>query len=65
MKHWEVMKAYEEGAEIEVWNQQVSRWLPSNRPLWDWSSRKYRVKPEEPEKVEETNLCQLHKVKYH
>lgn len=42
MKHWEVMKAYEEGADIEIKNG--DNWSLCPEPIWNWVSNDYRVK---------------------
>lgn len=45
MEPWEVMKAYEEGAEIEV-KIKDGKWCVTRRPIWNWCDFTYRVKPE-------------------
>lgn len=44
---YEVMKAFEEGKEIEIY--QYFRWTPCKEPTWDWESNDYRIKPEKVE----------------
>lgn len=48
MKNWEVMKAYEEGAKIEIRRECTREWvdLDHDGGLWDFSCNEYRVKPE-------------------
>lgn len=47
MKKWEVMKAYDEGAIIEVRDRRSNgnSWIVHGSPLWDWVVYEYRVKP--------------------
>ena len=46
MKPWEVMKAHEDGAEIEKRLRCAgSGWFLSDIPCWDWSAHEYRIKP--------------------
>ena len=52
MKPWEVMKAYEEGAELEVFSPGGGKWRNCTDPVWNWALRKYRVKPKKPEQIE-------------
>jgi len=46
MKQWEVMRAYEEGAEIEVFYGYSNSWVAIDEPDWNWDKRTYRVKKE-------------------
>lgn len=41
-----VMQAYEDGKEIEYYNYASNTWEKTTCPMWDWGTRKYRVKPE-------------------
>ena len=44
-----VMQAFEEGKTIEYAAKSVTsadKWRPASTPVWDWSVRIYRVKPE-------------------
>lgn len=43
-KHAEVIKAWADGAEIELWCEGDGLWLPCPGPSWD-DSLEYRVKP--------------------
>lgn len=47
MKPWEVMKAHEEGAEIEWRERGCKEWTTTSlqSPLWNWCNLEYRVKP--------------------
>jgi len=52
MKQWEVMKAHEEGADIEIRNRNKDRarnidqtiWTKALNPSWNWRACEYRVK---------------------
>jgi hypothetical protein len=48
-KHAELIKAWADGAEIEVYNQIGDCWYSATVPLWD-ERNQYRIKPE-PKKV--------------
>jgi len=41
----EVMQAYLDGKEIEVYNPYTSKWDQIEDPLWNWSTNRYRIKP--------------------
>ena len=41
----EVMLAFAEGKEIECDRGGAERYMPNERPTWDWSCNDYRVKP--------------------
>ena len=41
---WLIMKAYQDGAELEFQNNSGVNWFKSIEPDWDWSECKYRVK---------------------
>ena len=44
-KHAELIKAWADGAEIEVYNLIGECWYPTTTPLWD-ELNQYRIKPE-------------------
>lgn len=44
-KHAEIIKAWADGAEIEVWNVDAEQWEFNRSPLWVLGCR-YRIKPE-------------------
>ena len=45
-KHAELIKAWADGAEIEVWNTNVGKWLLCGKALAWEESREFRIKPE-------------------
>lgn len=46
-KHAELIKAWADGAEIEVYNWFVEGWLKVENPVW-MEDKEYRVKPQKP-----------------
>lgn len=46
-KHAELIKAWADGAEIEVFSTSSSKWYTTRDPHWD-SEKTYRIKPEPP-----------------
>jgi hypothetical protein len=43
--HAEVIKAWADGHETEMWDGVLNEWVPLDRPTW-YSEVNYRVKPE-------------------
>ena len=55
-KHAELIKAWADGAEIEVLTPSTSEWNDVSEPLWI-ADQEYRIKPEpKPDVVEYTDL---------
>lgn len=42
----EVIKAHSEGKKIQFWDEPFNEWLDCSNPSWNFSTIKYRVKPE-------------------
>lgn len=40
-----VMKAFADGAAIEMYGEFADKWADNTNPLWDWRDFDYRVKP--------------------
>jgi hypothetical protein len=53
-KHAELIKAWADGAEIEVLTPSTSEWNDVSEPLWI-ADQEYRIKPK-PDVVEDTDL---------
>lgn len=49
-KHAELIKAWADGAQIQILHHSTSRWVDANLLLWD-TSCEYRIKPEEKKPV--------------
>ncbi len=45
-KHAEIIKAWADGAEIEVYDGLHDRWCDLTSPFPAWTSKRYRIKPE-------------------
>lgn len=45
--HAEVIKAWADGEEIEMYIRSFDRWCEAQTPMWDTTTQ-YRVKPKEP-----------------
>lgn len=41
-----VMQAYADGEQIEIYEFSTGRWADTTKPLWNWTSNNYRIKPE-------------------
>lgn len=48
-KHAELIRAWLDGAKIELWHNNSKTWRPVADPLFD-EDREYRIKPAEPER---------------
>lgn len=42
----EILTAYKEGKEIEYYSDAIGGWLNVQNPLWDFSNKIYRIKPQ-------------------
>ena len=45
MKEWEVMRAFEQGRQIQEKCYYLTEWEDIDDPEWDWVGYEYRVKP--------------------
>ena len=55
-KHADLIKAWADGAEIEVWNIDLERWVTTQSPQWFHESA-YRIKPEpKPDAIHEIKV---------
>ena len=56
-RHAELIKAWAEGAEIQVYKPHWDEWHDCNTPIWD--SDEYRIKPKKPEIKIDSRLVYL------
>lgn len=52
-KHAELIHAWADGSEIEVWNEDAGRWEETICPIWNIKAE-YRIKPEPKPDIIET-----------
>ena len=43
----EILTAYKEGKEIELYGESKQEWVVILNPLWDFSNKIYRIKPDQ------------------
>lgn len=56
MKPWEVMRAYENGEQIQTTKCGTDNWRNIREPGWNWVEHNYRVKPKESYTLEQIQI---------
>jgi hypothetical protein len=49
-KHAELIHAWADGAEIQIYSKELDNWINLDKPTWDFDGE-YRIKPEEKKPV--------------